>query len=188
MGRDRGAGGLSGQTGTLSFTYPRGWQHVEPGEIPGVAGLNLGTLHSGAEFTVKSGGTAAEGPAQVMSLQSGPNTYSGSWDSVKAKFKTRFVSELESARSPAATAGTGAGVSRVSFREFVVGEDPVFSMKAEVRGGGGRAIVERVLLIHEETAYLFTFCTRKPGGSARAPSDVINSVRFDLCRPSTEQD
>ncbi len=174
------------QMGTLKFAYPRGWQRVEAGEVPRVAGLNLSMLLSSAEFTVKAGGTAADGPAQVMSLQSGPNTYSGSWDSVKSKFKSRFVSELEDAKSPVAE--SGAGASRVAYREFMVGEDPAFGMKAEVRGGGGKALVERVLLIHEETAYLFTFFTREPGGSTRAPSEVIKSIRFDLSRPSTERE
>lgn len=172
------------QMGTMTFTYPKGWQQVEPGELPEIMGLNLSTLQSQSELTVKAGGTKSGGPTYVVSLETRPNDFTGNWDSVKSRFKARFVTSLSTSLS-----GSTSGItfSKPTYKDIKVGEDPAYSMKVQMKGPGGNAVLEQVLLVHEETAYIFTFFTRTPEGSTDTSSKILKTVKFEIVKPVTEE-
>lgn len=173
------------EMGTLSFRYPSSWKQVEPGEISSLTGVNMSTLQPQAELTVKAGGTEKGGPTYVLSVSSQPNNFTNSWSKVKEQFKQRFLSTLSNA---AAGAGpSGVTFSKGTYKEIKVGDDPAYSMKIQVKDKDGSAEIEQILLVHEESAYVFTFYTRKPDGVAHTVGDILNTVKFEITKPSTEE-
>ncbi|MHB8895737.1 MAG: hypothetical protein ACYC99_11260 [Candidatus Geothermincolia bacterium] len=172
------------QKGTMSFKYPSGWTEVEPPEVAGLPGMSLATLQSSSEITLTKGGSATAGPANVLAVTSMPNNFAGTWNSVKTKFAYDFVASMEP--GSAGSGSTGTTVSKPTFKDVKVGEDPAYSMKVEVKTPKGNAEIEQVLVIREETAYVFTFYTRKPEGSAGLSEDILKTVKFELAKPTTE--
>jgi hypothetical protein len=170
--------------GLLTFKYPPGWKQISPAKVYELTNLDFPALEGVGEVTLADSNKTTPAPDYIVTLTSSGNSFTTTWDKVKASYKVQFAAALNSARA-------GAGSSAVTFsqprfKDIKVGGDPALSMTADVTTSDGRsATLREVLVIHEETVYRFTFWTRKPQGSDNTSTELLNSVKYELAKPNT---